>query len=159
MAPTALPYDHATPGAPLPQAVLEVCLCHGVRRTARAVARLYDAALRPAGITAGQFTLLTAVAALQPLPASRLRTVLAMDRTTLSRALKPLDAMGLLAVTGGRGRRPAQLALTGDGERLLRAAAPLWRAAQADATRRIGPARTGLLLGALAAVTAGVGDL
>jgi DNA-binding MarR family transcriptional regulator len=137
-----------------PQALLEVCLCHGVRRAARAVARIYDGALRPFGLTSGQFTILAAVAANPAVPAPVLRHLLVMDRTTLSRTLKPLKENGLLEISGGPGRRGGRIALTEDGGRVLRQAAPAWRQAQAAVSQRLGPGRAGQFLRILSAATA-----
>jgi DNA-binding MarR family transcriptional regulator len=132
-----------------PNAVLEVCLCHNVRRAARAIARRYDAALASTGLTTGQFTILAAAAALSPLPLPVLREILAMDRTSLNRTLKPLEERGFIAISRGAGRRPGQVALTDDGALAFRDAGPLWRVAQADATQRLGTGRTGQLLSIL----------
>ncbi len=137
-----------------PRAVLEVCLCHNVRRAARAISRAYDTVLAPAGLTCGQFTILAAVAALNPMPLPVLREVLALDRTSLSRTLKPLEERGLLDLSAGAGRRPGQVSLTAEGEAAFREAAALWRAAQAETSQKIGPGRTGQLLALTAAATA-----
>jgi DNA-binding MarR family transcriptional regulator len=134
-----------------PNAVLEVCFCHHIRRAGRAVTRSYDAALAPSGLTTGQFIILTAVAALQPMPAPVLREILAMDRTSLSRTLKPLQEAGFIRVTAGAGRRAGQLSLTPEGASVLRDAAPYWRAAQANTAQRLGTARAGQLLSILTA--------
>jgi DNA-binding MarR family transcriptional regulator len=137
-----------------PKAVLEVCFCHHIRRASRAVTRTYDTALAPSGLTAGQFTILTAVAALQPMPAPVLREVLAMDRTSLSRTLKPLKETGLIAVTAGAGRRAGQLSLTTEGAAALGEAAAYWRAVQAETSQRFGTPRAGQFLSVLAAAAA-----
>lgn len=141
-----------------PKAVLEVCLCHSLRRTARALTRAYDAALAPSGLTAGQFTILAAVAALQPMPTAVLRTILAMDRTSLNRTLKPLEAIGFITVSRGAGRRAGHLALTPDGAAALREAGPLWRQAQTEASTRLGTGRTGQLLAVLSGAATALRD-
>lgn len=135
-----------------PKAILEVCLCHHIRRGARVVTRVYDTALAPSGITAGQFVILTAIAALRPMPTPVLREILGMDRTSLTRTLKPMEANGLIAITAGAGRRGGQVNLTAEGGAVLREAAPLWRTAQTEVSRRVGTGRTGQLLTALAGV-------
>jgi DNA-binding MarR family transcriptional regulator len=129
-----------------PKAVLEVCLCHHIRRGSRAITRAYDAALAPAGLTAGQFIILTAVAALQPMPVPVLREILAMDRTSLSRTLKPLKEAEFITSTTGAGRRAGLLTLLIDGAAALREAGPLWRAVQAETAQRLGTGRAGQLL-------------
>jgi len=134
-----------------PRAILQVCLCHHIRRSSRVLTRLYDAALVPSGLTAGQFTILTAIAALQPLPAPVLREILAMDRTSLNRAINQLKYKKLIGVTPGAGRRASVLGLTPEGAQALGDAGPLWKAAQADATSRLGAGLAGQLLSVLTA--------
>jgi len=141
-----------------PKAVLEVCLCHHIRRSARSLTRVYDAALAPSGLTAGQFIILTAVAARRPMPTPVLREILAMNRTSLRRTLKPLEAAGFIIISPGAGRRPGHLRLTGEGIAALRDAGPRWRAAQTSATARIGTGRAGQLLGVLNATATALHD-
>jgi DNA-binding MarR family transcriptional regulator len=137
-----------------PKAVLEVCLCHGIRRAARAITRRFDTALAPSGLTSGQFGILAAVAALQPMPVPVLRNILAMDRTSLNRTLKPLEDKGLITITPGAGRRAGQAEITPEGLHAFREAGPLWRAAQSEAAERLGTTRTGQLITGLEAATA-----
>jgi DNA-binding MarR family transcriptional regulator len=137
-----------------PKAVLEVCLCHGIRRASRAITRTFDAALAPSGLTSGQFGILAAVAALQPMPVPVLRGVLAMDRTSLNRSLKPMEVNGLIAITPGAGRRASQVEMTPEGVQAFREAAALWRAAQSDAAQRLGTTRIGQLIAGLDVATA-----
>ena len=141
-----------------PKAVLEVCLCHHIRRGARALTRVYDAALAPSGLTAGQFIILTAIGALAPMPTPVLREILAMDRTSLGRTLKPLEASGLITISPGAGRRAGQLRLTAEGQAALDDAGPLWRAAQTRTAARIGSGRAGQLLAVLNATAAALYD-
>jgi DNA-binding MarR family transcriptional regulator len=108
------------------------CLCFRARRVSRALTRMYDEALRPLGIQATQLTLLNAVAMCGDGGATmaRLADVLAMDGTTLSRNLRPLERAELIRVT----RHPADgrvriALLTPAGERTVAEALPLWRAA------------------------------
>lgn len=135
-----------------PKAVLEVCLCHHIRRGARVVTRAYDAALAPSGLTAGQFVILTAIAALRPMPTPVLRDILGMDRTSLNRTLKPMKDNGLVTIAAGAGRRAGHINLTPEGAVVLRAAGPLWRTAQTQVSQRLGTGRTGQLLAALSGV-------
>jgi DNA-binding MarR family transcriptional regulator len=82
-----------------------------------------------------------------------------MDRTTLSRNLKPLRAAGYLTTEGGAGRRPSTVALTEAGQDLLAQASPLWQEAQGQLTARLGAGQSGLLLQALEAMTTAANDL
>src|SRR6478609_10724547 len=79
--------------------VRDTCLCLHTQRAARALARRFDEALRPIGLTSGQFSLLMALNRPQPPAMGPVAQLLAMDRTTLTAALKPLERDGLVAVT------------------------------------------------------------
>jgi DNA-binding MarR family transcriptional regulator len=107
--------------------VRDTCLCLHLQRAARAVARRFDAALRPLGLTNGQFSLLMSLN--RPVAASigEVSALLAMDRTTLTAALKPLERRGLLTVSvDGADKRSRRLTLTPAGRALLVAALPVW---------------------------------
>ncbi|GLR49073.1 MarR family winged helix-turn-helix transcriptional regulator [Shinella yambaruensis] len=108
--------------------VRDTCLCLHAQRAARALARRFDDALRPCGLTNGQFSLLMALNRPEPPPMGPVAAVLAMDRTTLTAALKPLERRGLVAVEADpRDRRGRLLRLTGEGRRLLTQAFPVWK--------------------------------
>lgn len=114
------------------------CVCLGVRKAARQLARRYDEAFRPLGITSGQFSILAALLRDDAVPLGALADVLGMDRTTLNRNLKPLEAAGLIAKTASKDdRRVRALHLTRRGRTLLNEAVPLWRQAQAESERRL----------------------
>ena len=104
------------------------CLCLHAQRAARALARRFDEALRPTGLTTGQFTLLTALNRPQPPAIGPVAQLLAMDRTTLTAALKPLERDGLVTIgTDPKDRRNRLLTLTGKGHEVLIAAVSIWR--------------------------------
>src|SRR5579885_3431634 len=93
--------------------VRDTCLCLHLQRAARAVARRFDAALRPLGLTAGQFSLLMSLNRPDPPTIGSVATLLAMDRTTLTANLKPLERRGLLQVAVDEAdRRGRRLSLT-----------------------------------------------
>src|SRR3954453_4427561 len=79
--------------------VRDTCLCLHLQRAARATARRFDDALRPLGLTNGQFSLLMSLNRPEPPRIRSIAALLAMDRTTLTAALKPLERRGLLEVT------------------------------------------------------------
>lgn len=107
--------------------VRDRCLCLHVQRAARSIARLFDDALRPLGLTNGQFSLLTALNRPNRPRISDVALLLAMDRTTLTANLKPLERRGLVAVaTDEQDRRGRRLLLTDAGRDLLVAALPIW---------------------------------
>lgn len=118
--------------------VRDHCLCLAVQRAARALARRFDEALRPVGLTSGQFSLLTSLNRPEPPSIGSVAALLAMDRTTLSANLKPLERRGLLKVeVDAADRRARRLRLTSEGGAVLAAATPIWRdthaAVEADA--------------------------
>ena len=107
--------------------VRDACLCLHLQRAARALARRYDEALRPVGLTSGQFSLLMALNRPKAPTISQVSSFLAMDRTTLTAALKPLQRRGLATVAVDEAdKRSRRLALTDAGRGLLAAAVPIW---------------------------------
>lgn len=108
------------------------CLCLHVQRAARALARRFDEALRPFGLTNGQFSLLMSLNRPKPPAMGPVANLLAMDRTTLTAALKPLERRGLVLVTPDPAdRRGRLLALTPEGQSLLALAVPVWESTHA----------------------------
>jgi DNA-binding MarR family transcriptional regulator len=107
--------------------VRDCCLCLHVQRAARALARRFDEALRPLGLTNGQFSLMMSLNRPEPPGMGPVASLLGMDRTTLTAALKPLQRRGLIKLTidplDQRGRRAS---LTRKGETLLANAVPVW---------------------------------
>lgn len=118
--------------------VRDRCLCLHSQRAARALARRFDDALRPVGLTNGQFSLLMAVNRPQPPKLGALATFLAMDRTTLTAAIKPLARDGLLQTdTDPSDRRSRLLRLTAAGHARLGEALPIWRQAHSELEARL----------------------
>jgi DNA-binding MarR family transcriptional regulator len=108
-------------------AVRDCCLCLHVQRAARALARRFDDALRPVGLTNGQFSLLMSLNRPKPPAMGAVASLLAMDRTTLTAALKPLERRGLVRVMADRlDRRSRLMTLTANGRRVLQRAVPIW---------------------------------
>ncbi|MBX9464743.1 MAG: MarR family transcriptional regulator [Aquamicrobium sp.] len=107
--------------------VRDKCLCLHLQRAARATARMFDEALRPIGITSGQFSLLMSLNRPAPPLMGEIAAFLAMDRTTLTAMLKPLQRRGLLeARTDEADRRGKRLVLLPEGHALLARAVPVW---------------------------------
>jgi len=118
--------------------VRDKCLCLHVQRAARALARRFDDALRPLGLTQGQFSLLMSLNRPQPPSIGEVSALLAMDRTTVTANVKPLERRGLVKVRVDReDRRNRRLELTPSGQALLAAAAPIWQRAHAATERRL----------------------
>jgi DNA-binding MarR family transcriptional regulator len=107
------------------------CAAYQFRRTSRAVARLYDAAIATSGLRSTQFAILTAIARLQPVAISRVAETLVIDSTTMTRSLRLLQKEGLLEIAPRGLRRQRLLSLTLKAEKALAVAVPLWRKAQA----------------------------
>jgi len=108
--------------------VRDACLCLHLQRAARKVARIFDDAFRPLGITNGQFSLLISLNRPEPPVMGDVAALLALDRTTLTANLKPLERRGLVVISPDpNDRRSRRLALTAEGEELMNRAYPIWR--------------------------------
>src|SRR5215831_3997044 len=113
--------------------VRDACLCLHVQRAARALARRFDEALRPHGLTNGQFSLMMSLNRPEPPSMGSVATLLAMDRTTLTAALKPLERRRLVAVAvDPEDKRGRLLKLTPAGRSLLTRAVPIWERTHAE---------------------------
>jgi DNA-binding MarR family transcriptional regulator len=113
--------------------VRDFCLCLHVQRAARALARRFDEALRPLDLTNGQFSLLMSLNRPEPPPMAAVASLLAMDRTTLTAALKPLERRGLVRISRDRADgRSRLIALTKAGMTLLARAVPVWQRAHQE---------------------------
>jgi len=113
--------------------VRDCCLCLHVQRAARVLARRFDEALRPIGLTNGQFSLLMSLNRPEPPGIASVANLLAMDRTTLTAALKPLERRGLIKVAKDPSdRRSRRLSLTPEGITLLASALPVWEQTHRD---------------------------
>src|SRR3569623_1947844 len=118
-----------TPGPELETVhrVRDACFCLQAQRTARALARRFDEALRPVGLTNGQFSLLMMLGRPEPWNMGEAAAMLAMDRTTLTAALKPLSRRSLVDIAiDPDDRRGRLLTLTPHGRATLEVALPLW---------------------------------
>lgn len=134
--------------------VRDHCLCLAAQRAARTLARRFDEALRPAGLTSGQFSLLMSLNQPRAPSISAIADLLAMDRTTLTANLKPLERRGLVETTVDPDDRRARLiSLTKSGRALLQSALPIWRRTHKDVNRLLSPAAVGALRGGLAALS------
>lgn len=123
-----------------PQQMSSQCLCLNTQRAARAVARRYDAAFRPIGLTSGQFSILAGLNQESDVSIGALAEALGLERTTLTRNLAPLEAAGLVrSAADDRDRRVRSLSLTAAGRDRLVLAMPLWRAAQAESITVLPP--------------------
>lgn len=108
--------------------VRDTCLCLHLQRAARALARRFDDALRPLGLTSGQYSTMMSLNRPEPPSIGSVASLLAMDRTTLTAALKPLERRGLVDIAvDPADRRSRMLTLTREGRSLLARAVPIWK--------------------------------
>jgi len=126
---------------PTEREVVETCVCHKVRMAARAVTRAYDEALRPTGLRSTQFSVLVAVGLDGAISITALAKFMGMDRTTLTRNLRPLYDEGLVAVGPEGWRRSRNLEITSKGRVRLKEALPLWTRAQRTLQAGLGEPR------------------
>lgn len=119
--------------------VRDTCLCLHAQRAARSLARRFDNALRPVGLNNGQFSLMMSLNRPEPARMGDVARLLAMDRTTLTAALKPLDRRGLVEIlVDPHDRRSRRLVLTDTGRALLAQAVPIWENTHAEIDKLLG---------------------
>jgi DNA-binding MarR family transcriptional regulator len=109
------------------------CACASLRRATRAVTHHYDEIMRGSGLRSTQFTILSTLVQTGPMAMSRLAAFLGVERTTLTRNLKPLTREGLVEPRVEKDGRVRKVAITAKGEAAARDAFPLWRRAQNSA--------------------------
>ena len=120
--------------------VRDECLCLHAQRAARALARRFDEAFKPLGLTSGQFSLMMSLNRPEPPAMGPVAAFLAMDRTTLTAALKPLARRNLVEVTVDvLDRRSRRMKLTPAGRTLLAQAVPIWRDTHGKLDRMLPP--------------------
>jgi DNA-binding MarR family transcriptional regulator len=118
---------------------LNSCNCFAVRQAARHVTKLYERHLAPSNLTSAQFSILGALGEAGEMTMAELASSLVMDRTTLLRAMQPLQRDDLLKSRAGDvDSRQLVISLSAAGERKLRQAFPLWERAQEEFETEIG---------------------
>ena len=118
--------------------IIKSCACHRARTAARVVTRAYDEVLRSVGLRATQLSVLVAVAADDAMSITALAKFMGMDRTTLTRNLRPLEREGLIRLGAEGWHRSRNLEITKDGRSRLREALPLWNKAQQALKKKLG---------------------
>jgi DNA-binding MarR family transcriptional regulator len=131
--------------APMPSG----CTCDRLRKLTRRVTQHYDARLAPAGLRVTQYSLLAHLERGGPATVSALARLMEMDRTTLTRNLKPLAEAGLVAIAPGTDARSRVVSATGRGREARAAARQLWRQAQDEVNRVLGVEQVAALHAAL----------
>ena len=114
------------------------CAALTLQKAARAITQIYNRTLKPSGLRITQLAILTSAARLDSPTVTEMARDLGMDRTSLSRGLRPLQRSGLLHISPGRDRRTRRVVLTPQGEVAIESALPSWQAAQAEIATRIG---------------------
>jgi DNA-binding MarR family transcriptional regulator len=122
------------------------CTNFNLRKAARVVTHLYDETLKPSGLRSTQYSLLTVLSLGGAETISNLAHKLVMDRTTLTRNLKPLQSQGWIKRVPGEDRRTRAWAITAQGRKVLAQALPLWQKAQKDTVSLLGKERWNGLL-------------
>ncbi len=125
------------------------CTCFRVRGAARRISQIYSRHLAPTGLKISQFSLLGFVSGRGPIGISQLAELLATDRTTVTRNLRPLLALGVIEQTEASDRRRHELVATAAGRALFKRALPLWAAAEQEVRTAMGARLTAELHGAL----------
>ena len=125
------------------------CTCFRIRSAARRVTAIYSQHLAPTGLKISQFSLLGFVCAEGPVSIGRLSELLATDRTTLTRNLRPLLDAGVIERAASGDRRRHDLVATTAGRALFKRALPLWSAAEHEVRAAMGTKLTSDLHGAL----------
>ncbi len=134
--------------------VVSTCACFNLRKAARVITQHFDEILKPSGLLVTQFTILVAVAMAKSATINDLAEILVMDRTTLTRNLKPLEREGWLKSEPGQDQRTRVISLTSSGEAVLAKAFPLWKQAQSTVEEILGQQRWSALLAHLVETTA-----
>ena len=117
---------------------MNLCTCANIRKAARVVTQMYDSALHETGLKSGQYSLLASLSRLGEMPVSVLADILVMDRTTLTRNLKPLVRDGLINITTEKDQRVRVVGLTKKGAKQFDEAYPLWVKVQSKMVDGIG---------------------
>jgi DNA-binding MarR family transcriptional regulator len=121
--------------------LLAECACFDLRKATRTVSRMYDEFLRDRGLNNTQFSLLRLIRAEKELSISTLGRYMAMDRTSVIRALAPLERDGLIDSRPGADKRIRIVSVTSKGRKLIENAEPEWRQAQEALMKIVGEDR------------------
>ncbi len=149
-----------TPGPPSELSLEELsssahtdrCVCHNLRMTSRAITRFYGETAGPGPLLGPQMSLLMVASHLPRPTIMHMAEQLSMDRTTLTRNLKPLEAKGLLRIEEGEDRREKLVRLTKSGETALTVTLERWEHVQRRVVEKLGVERVNRLLADLAEV-------
>ena len=133
---------------------LTACVCGNLRSATRAVTQLFDETFKPLGLRATQFSLLAVNELTGSITITAMADLFTMDRTTLTRNLKPLERQGLLTIEPGDDKRTREVTLTDQGRQAVADGLPLWEKAQAKMVTGLGQECLQSLLSHLSEVSA-----
>ena len=129
------------------------CVVYNLRRASRAVTQLYEEHLKPSGLLPTQFTLLAAVRVMGPVKMSVIAEELVLDRTTLTRNIRPLEREGLVSIISAKSdQRMREISITSKGLKKLEQAIPCWQEAQDLTKKMLSVSRIDRMLGDLRAI-------
>ena len=128
------------------------CACFNFRKASRSVTQLFDQVLAPSGLRSTQLVILVTGQLLGPSSIARLARELVMDRSTLTRNLKPLMNLGLLRLSQGDGGKHKSVEVTAEGQAAVLRSAPYWEQAQSHLVNRFGSDSWNHIMNDLAAI-------
>lgn len=120
---------------------LQDCACFNVRKSARVLTKHYDDALHSLKLKPTQFTILAVLSSVDAITVTDLADYMILDRTTLSRNLRPLEKQGMINSNTGEDRRTRLISLSKKGLHKLEKAIPLWKQAQKEVSKYMGDNR------------------
>lgn len=110
------------------------CICFNLRKATRIVTRSYESAVKPLGLKATQFSILAALVDRPPVPMVKLAAAMGLERTSLTRNLRPMEEHGWIRIDqSAEDRRTRRIVITTEGRAVVERAIPLWRRAQGEA--------------------------
>ena len=134
--------------------MVAACVCLNLRKASRIITQMFDDALKPSGLRSTQLPVLATLVSAGPMTVNSVAEELLMDRTSLSRLLRPLVTRGLIKMTPGQDRRTRELSITDRGREAVAAAIPLWDSVQESVLERLGQNRWRDLSGNLSVAAA-----
>lgn len=129
------------------------CACFNIRKAARVVTQLFDHSMQSSGLRSTQFSILAVLSLAGPAAVTFLSEQLLMDRTTLTRNLRPLEKQGFVAIEPGKDLRVRTVSLTPAGFKMLDTIFPLWKRAQDHMIRKLGRERFNSFIGDLSDIS------
>ena len=130
----------------------DICVCFAMRKAARSITQFYGRFLSNSGVGASQYSILKIAYIADGIPISKMAEIAVMERTTLTRNLRPLEKQGLIAIQQGVDRRGKIVKITKKGISLLKKVQPKWEQAQLEMEKRLGSNKFDKLITDLAQV-------